>query len=595
MFARILFCLSGFLALAMPSVRADDAAPLSALAKMPVKEVTIFKDGHAMMLHEGRMPIEASGDVIMDYLPAPVLGTFWPYSGDKDVKLNSVIAGQRKVLVERTSLTIQELLEGNVGAEVIINEIPLSSFTEKPEGISYLATIVGLPVRSSKELETTAPTGEGEKLPEKGKIILLKTSDGVRAVAIDRIQQVTFRGQHQSRVANEEFRNLLQLKLDWKDRKPAKDAAMGLMYLQKGIRWIPNYKFTIDGKGRAEVQLEATIINEMTDLEDVTANLVVGVPSFAFAETADPMGLGQKVAQLSQYFHKDAQTQYAFSNAIMSQTARMGERINSQPAPPETNRGDLGPEIGGTEKNEDLYIFTLKHLTLRKGQRMVVPVAAFELKYEDLYTVEIGFAPPPEVWRNFNNQQQAEIAKLFLAPKATHKIRLLNNSKYPITTAPALILKEGQVLGQGMTTYTSPGGSLDLPVTTAVDISVKKSDREIKREHNAVNWEGIAFAKISLEGTLTIKNNRAAPTRIEVVRNVLGNATDADHDGKIETENVLEGDWIGPRSEYPYWWSWYAWPHWWTRLNSMGRITWKFDLEPGKSIDLKYQWQYFWH
>ena len=162
---------------------------------------------------------------------------------------------------------------------------------------------------------------------------------------------------------------------------------------------------------------------------------------------------------------------------------------------PQAAAHDLGPEVGGSEKSEDLFIFTLRHVTLKKGQRMVVPVTSFDLKYQDVFTVDIGFTPPPEVWRGFNNQQQAEIAKLFRAPKAMHKIRLTNNSKYPITTAPALILKSGQVLGQGMTTYTSIGGSLDLPITTAVDILVKKSDKETGRDHNAANWEGITYAQ----------------------------------------------------------------------------------------------------
>ena len=81
---------------------------------------------------------------------------------------------------------------------------------------------------------------------------------------------------------------------------------MGLLYLQKGIRWIPAYKFVIDGKGGVTVQLEATLINELADLDDVTANLVVGVPTFAFADTADPIGLGQTVAQLSPLFRRDA-------------------------------------------------------------------------------------------------------------------------------------------------------------------------------------------------------------------------------------------------------------------------------------------------
>ena len=40
-------------------------------ASMPVRELTIFKDGHAFVLHEGNMPTDESGNVVLDYLPAP--------------------------------------------------------------------------------------------------------------------------------------------------------------------------------------------------------------------------------------------------------------------------------------------------------------------------------------------------------------------------------------------------------------------------------------------------------------------------------------------------------------------------------------------
>ena len=594
MLLRTLFSLIAIFACAASIAAADDALRCSALTRMPVREVTVFKDGHALMVHAGKMPVEPSGDVLMDYLPAPVLGTFWPCSAEKDVKLTAVVAGKRRVLVERTSLTIRELLEGNVGAEVTISETPLSAAATKVDGLTYNAMILGLPQRSSRELEANAPPGEGEKLPEKGNLVLLKSDDGVRAVGIDRIQQVVFRGPHKPSVASEEFRNLLRLKLDWGDRKPAKEADMSLLYLQKGIRWIPSYKLVIDGKGHAAVQLNATLINELADLDDVTANLVVGVPKFDFAETPDPIGLGHAVAQLSPYFQRDSQTAYAFSNAIMSQAAfpsaaaRMSERtVPGQPA------ADLGPEIGGSEKNEDLYVYTLRHVTLKKGQRMAVAVKLFDLKYEDVFTVDIGMAPPREVQRNYNYQQQAEVAKLFLAPKAIHKLRLTNTSKSPITTAPALILSSNQVLGQGMTTYTSPGGTLDLPITTAVDIQVKKTDKETGREHNAANWQGTMLAKISLDGAISLTNNRAAPARIEVTRHVLGNVTETDHDGRVEMQSVFEDDSLGPHA-YPEWWGWYAWPVWWQHFNSVAKITWKLDLEPGKTAELKYTWNYYW-
>ena len=45
-------------ALAGPAASAEPAAPLGALARMPVKEVTVFKDGHAYVVHQGTMPTE---------------------------------------------------------------------------------------------------------------------------------------------------------------------------------------------------------------------------------------------------------------------------------------------------------------------------------------------------------------------------------------------------------------------------------------------------------------------------------------------------------------------------------------------------------
>ena len=44
---RILCAVVVLVVAAGPAAAAEPAAPLSALARMPVKEVTVFKDGHA--------------------------------------------------------------------------------------------------------------------------------------------------------------------------------------------------------------------------------------------------------------------------------------------------------------------------------------------------------------------------------------------------------------------------------------------------------------------------------------------------------------------------------------------------------------------
>lgn len=576
-----------------PCVLADEVAPASALAKMPIKEVTVFKDGHAFVSHEGSMATDAAGDVLMDYLPTPVLGAFWPYAADKNAKLSAVVAGTRIVSMEQTALSLRELLEANVGAEVSIREQPTGA--KDDTGVKYDATISDIPLRSSEELDKTSPPGTPPKLPVKGNIVLLKTGDGIKAVEIERIRELTFKGKPKTVGANQEFRNLLRLKLDWAGKKPEKEANVGMMYLQKGMRWIPSYKVDLDGKGAATVKLQATLINELADLEDATVNLVIGVPTFDFAGNVDPMALQQTMVQLSQYFQPgNASGQMGnLSNAMMSQVAnRPSVRSGEEGTPPP----DLGPEIAGGAKFEDLFVFTVQHVTLKKGQRMVIAVGESSLKYRDVYKLDVPFAPPQEVWRNMGGERQDELARLMAAPKVQHKIRMTNSTKTPLTTAPALILLNGKLLAQGQMFYTPAGGEAELGITTAIDISVKKSEKEIKRVHDAATFEGNSFFRVDLEGVLKLTNRKDTAVEVEVTRYIVGNMEEgtASNDGKVEMVNVLEDDKAMPDTNRPYWWGWYSWPSWWGHFNGVGRITWKITLEPGKDVELKYKWNYFW-
>ncbi len=569
------------LAAVPPLALADEPAPpLTSLARMPVKEVTVFKDGHAFVLHQGSMPTDPAGNVLLDRLPTPVLGTFWPYSADKKTTLRSVTAGRRRVSVERTVMTLRDLIEANPGAEVVVSDINQKQFP---------ATIVGFLSRSTREVDATAVV-DGEHLPQKGNLVMLKTTEGTKVMPIEHIADIRFLGKHATKSADEEYRNLLTLQLDWGNSKPAKSADVGMMYLQKGLRWIPGYRVELDGKGKAAVKLQATLINELTDLDDVTAHLVVGVPSFYFKDTIDPIALSQSLSELSPYFRNEDATGNAMSNAIMTQTARMRE----VPAGPGAAPPNLGPEIQGGSRNEDLFVFTVKHITLKKGERMVLPVTQASLPYKDVFVLDIPFAPPPELRRTVNDPRVMEMLRLLHAPKVMHKVRLTNSAEQPLTTAPVLILKDDRLLAQGLMTYTARGASVDLSVTAAVDIGVKKSDKEVKRTPNAVTFEREQFWRIDLAGAITLTNHRQAPVEVEVNRFVLGNVGEANAEGQTEMVNALEDEGYMPASSQPAWWGYYSWPIWWSRFNGVGRIHWERTIEPGKSVDLTYTWHYFW-
>jgi hypothetical protein len=406
-------------------------------------------------------------------------------------------------------------------------------------------------------------------------------------VPFDRIQDVTFTGAYRKSVAQEEFRNLLTLKMDWGGGKPQNQADVGLVYLQRGIRWIPSYKVTIDGKGKAMVRLQATLINELADLEEVTAHLVVGVPSFDFKDTTDPMSLQQTVAQLSQYFRPNTQTGYAFSNAVMSQTAM--PTIPSRVAEPAAGRTlDLGPEVAESGKNEDLFVFTMEHISIRKGERMVVNIGEFAVKYRDVFTLDVPLAPPAELLRNVDGTRQAELARMVNASKVLHKVRLFNSTPYPFTTAPALILENERLLAQGMMTYAAPGGAEDLNLTDAVDIRFTKEDNETKRTPNAESWQGEPYGRVDVAGRITLMSFRKDAVEVEVTRSMFGRVDSSDHNGHETMVNILED--TGSYS----WWSWFSWPWWWQRFNGVGRITWTVKLEPQTPLDLRYTWHYYW-
>jgi len=592
-----------FAALSACRVAGQPAAPTP--ARLPVKEVTVFKDGHAFVLHSGKLPVTDEGTVLLDHLPVPVLGTFWPYSADRNLRLASVTASPRQVKVDRPATTVADLLMANPGAEVRIMQ---------GDGKVLSGKVVGIPEPARKDENLTEGLGFGgfgsagggmSRFPARpypsADTLLLKTTDGVVALPIQLIQTVTFKGEYRRQVTETESRNLLTLKLE---RTPAeKSAEVGLFYLQKGIRWIPNYRVDIDGKGNAAVELQAMLINEMVDLDDVTANLVIGVPNFFFKDTPDPISLQQTFPQLSRYFQPDSQTGFAFSNAIMSQGGMGG--FGGAPARRcgEEGEGETGEgaqcqappplESISVDKNEDLFVFTARHVTLKKGQTMALPIAKVSIRYRDVYAVELPLAPPQEVNRSLNVEQQAELARLLRTPRAQHRIRLTNSGMYPLTTAPALVVSGDRVISQGMMTYTPVGGESDLTLTTSPDIQVTRSDRELKRTPNVENIYGSSLSRIDVQGTVTLKNLRGPAVDVEVTRYVLGNVESATRDGHVDRINVFEDDSFFTGEFKPTWWSYYSWPNWWFHRNRVDKISWKVRLEPGDPVELSYLWNYY--
>ena len=568
----------------------------STLTSMPVREVTVFKNGYAFVHHEGKLKTDEKGNVSLDYLPTPVLGTFWSYSANPKVKLTSVTAGKQRVVLKRTALNLLELIKSNVGSKVQL-QVQENIHSKGSKLTTYSGKILSIPTRSAKEIAAISPVGSGPHLSVQGSVILLKTDEGTRVVSLNAIRNAIFLDNTKAELQYEEIRTRLRLNLDWKDAKPNKETHIGMTYLQKGLRWIPHYSLTLNDDGTMKVQLQATLINDLTDLDNVKMNLLVGVPHIQFEGYIDPIAMHQQAVRLTA-FMQNGNTSLLnnnFSNGIMSQSMSGNTQLFTSPV---TNL----PDLPTSSKNDEMFVFRLKNISLAKGERMVVPVGEWTVKYEHVYLLNIPITPPVEARYRFNASQQEQLAKQFGSPKVKHVIRIFNSSNAPFTTAPALIKTKKGILGQSKMTYTAVNGSVDLTVTTAVNVPVKHEEEELSRKwYNPESKEDLhglgnpfskdaRYSRIDLKGEITVTNYNKKPITIEVTRMTMGKVDVAGEKGSISQPAA----WAGTANDAPIWRSWYTLPDWWHHLNSQNRIKWKMTLKPGQKTKLSYQWHYFW-
>jgi hypothetical protein len=569
LFTALLPILLAVLALS-PAAAAEPAATQPSRS-LPVKSVTIFKDGHALIVHEGLAPVE-DGKVVFDNLPTPVLGTFWAWSAQDGMRIKAVLSGREKTLTKQDIFSQMELLRANIGAEVLV--------VDQTGSDTYWATI-------EKVLSPPAPADTDPRRMEEyarglrqDALVMFKTDHGIRLLRAGEIRSLTFRRPPSVETQTEVSKPALALHLSGLDAS-AKQARVGYMYVQKGLQWIPQYRLDLDGAGTCRARLQATLVNELVDLKETQVKLAVGSPPFAFADFTDPISLEPLLARIA------PELSMMMSNRAQ-QVADMGEPRGGPAPPPEV------PDLAQGERVEDLFVFDLGSVDLAKGQRAVLQVAAMQLPYQDVYKVGAASAVPPYLASKLEGQRPPEQTD---AQEVTHDIRITNSGTAPLTTGPAMVLLDSRLIGQTQMTYVSPGSTQDLAIGKALDINVKVDEHELDRIRQATTWRNERLARLNMQGTLRLTNRMDKPAKIEAVRYVLGNPGEASHDGKIEAFPAFGN--LPPmpkqvRQQAEAWWTRLNWPNWWWAVNSVCRYSWELTVEPGQTVELTYSWYYHW-
>ena len=569
-----------------------------------ITHVTAFKDGHALVMARGRATLQ-DGWCLTREVPAPVLGAFWGFVADEKLRVDRITAELVDSQETRPCLSLDEMIEANAGKEVILTE---KLGGDPPATAQHAGILLGILKHEQKRTEVGVAPGAEQydrygnyrggssvsvtrEVPAEleASFVMIQTPVGVHLVQRGNIQSLVIgdKAPATTKVKKEKRRTVSMRVAAEKGPVPAEaEVEMGLVYVQRGVRWIPDYRVELLEDGQARLTLQATVINDLADLEDVELNLVVGVPSFLMAGEFSPMALRENGLWLSSYFSPPGRGAGAdmtyLSNSMMSQRAA--------PSRGEAPAGG-GPDVPSEGQMEDLFLYNQPHFTLKAGGRAVVQLAQVTVPYEDVYSWDIPAVPPPEMWEKIDRDELRQAMAAMNGAKAMHKVRLTNTGGVPWTTGPAAVFKKGALLGQQLMTYTSLKNQVDLPVTIATDLNTKKEEVETGREPNALTINKSSFTKVLLHGKVTVTNFKDKAAKLQVRRLALGMVTAASAEGKITQVNAIESDeLLGDGVMQPVWRSW---PWWWFRANSVSRVSWEVTVPAGKAITLEYDWYYF--
>src|SRR5262249_4467749 len=127
-----------------------------------------------------------------------------------------------------------------------------------------------------------------------------------------------------------------------------------------------------------------------------------------------------------------------------------------------------------------------------------------------------------------------------------HSIRGKNTTKFPWTSAPAMLISGIKPVSQHTLPYTPKEASSKLKVTIATDIRSSHEEKEIARQQNIQRRRGYEYDLVTVEGTLKLKNYKSKEVRVEVGKTLRGDVESLSDDGKatklgeaIQTDNPL--------------------------------------------------------
>lgn len=492
-------------------------------AMLPVQEAnsskivaaSLFKNGFAVVLRETDLK---NGQAIIDDIPQASMGTLW-LSASQGVVISEATTTTVTTKSERDVTTLDEILFVNVGKVIVV------------------------------ELGTGGSI-DGKLLSASGQIVVIEREGKRHAILKTNVRSVASTGgELVYKQPSQSEKRVLQVKT-----LGGKDGKIYTIGLERGITWAPAYSIDITNEKSLSLIGKATIINDLADLRGIEARLITGFPNLPFKDSLDPL-VGGAARDLDQ-----AMLSGGFGT-MRGQGPAMGQNMLRADA-----RGNFDESFDistlSSVEAEDLFFYRRPNVQLKRGERGYYVLFKADLSYGHVYTWDIN-----DTIVNGSQYQGASDGP----GDVWHSLKFKNTSDMPWTTAPATTMKDGEILGQDMMTYTARGTNALLKITKALNVRADQTEEEVSRERAAYKLPGgQTFDLVTLKGTLEVKNRKNEQVTLKITRWVTGEVISAE--GNPTITKALKGL---------------------RQVNSSAKIEWEVPVEAGKDKKLTFLYKVY--
>jgi hypothetical protein len=553
---RVLVCaICGVLALAQGVFSSEQGDAPQELPKTVA--VAAFKNGLTFVVRQGSVRLQG-GVGRLTPIPNATLGTLWLAPGETGASVDEVLAYHYNVTGERNMSSLAEVLQANAGKTVTVT-YNMKEYTGEIVGLSEPEALSTTPAPG---LNPEAPAVETVLPPaEKLQYLLMRIDKKLMALPLASIADAVLPDDTVFRAKTEQQRAALRFRIKGVGDK----TNLTLGYLEHGLGWTPSYLISLTDDKSAQITMQAVVVDDAEDLKDADVFFVVGVPNFQYSNTLSPMSLQQNLLA----FMKDAEQRETgrnrvFSNAIAGQVLALDEAASDMRSEPSFTQSVA--ELSGAPE-EDLFLYTRSGVTLGRGERATYNVFSAAVDYEHIYEWEVVDQPRVDGFGNViqPNPSTPDAAAL---NSIWHSIRLKNTSKFPWTSAPAMVISGSKPVSQDTLLYTPKAASSNLKITIATDIRSSHEEKEVAREQNVPKRRGYQYDLVTVEGTLKVKNYKSKDVRLSIRKTLRGEVESQTDGGEaVKLGEAIQTD------------------------NPMTRMNWEITLKAGEERTIGYKYK----